>query len=399
MGAGAGRLRGWLRRRWAILVTGLLALVLVGLPLTALINGEGKSAEMPLMRVNPQPAQTRSVSIDFGIVTNPDTDWQAINRNLAQGGANAVALGAGRVEFTAFDWPAFPKAAAVPGTDHLAAAAAGLNIAPDGSHRSISLIVDAYMPEWIGEDPELACIEASGKPSRYRASLAELDHGQVGDRLVAYVAALGERYNPAAVEVTELFLDSCSFGADDLALFRTMTGNTDWPRTKSGAIDGNAAVLGPWRSQVLSRLLVRMRAALDQTRGGAGREIGLVADVRVNWDDPAAGRPLSGQDYPTLLSSGATLQLWAYPGRADVAGKQVERLTAGLQAAGYDMSRFIVSVGLWQGPADTQPPGRISPQEMVDALRAAGTHGITAVNLTPYSLMTPEHWQALQTMR
>ena len=397
MSADSGGFRGWLSRRWAVLVTGFLALVLIGLPLTALINGEGNSAELPSMRVSPRPAQTRSMSIDFDIVTNPDTDWEAINRNLTQGGANAVALGAGRVEFTAFDWPAYPDAAAVPGTDHLAAAAAGLNTAPDGTHRAISLIVDTYVPQLIRDDPDIACVDANGKPSQYRASLAELDHGDVGDRLVEYVAELGERYDPTAVEITEMFLDGCSFGADDLALFRTMTGKRDWPRTTSGAIAVNAPILGTWRSKVAAGLLTRMRAALDEVPGGTG--IGLVDDVRVNWKDPAAGRPSSGQDYTILLTSGASLQLWAYPGRADVDASQVAELTAGLELAGYDMKRLIVSVGLWEGPADADPPGRLTPAEMVQAVRGAATHGIRAINLTPYSLMTPAHWKALKALR
>src|SRR4029078_738890 len=103
----------------------------------------------------------------------------------------------------------------------------------------------------------LAGVNENGKRSQYTASASQLLEGEVGDRLVAYVKALGERYDPNHVEVTELFLDDYTFGDDDLALFRRMTGEADWPRNANGSINTVAPVIGSWRSQVLAGLMDR----------------------------------------------------------------------------------------------------------------------------------------------
>ena len=149
-------------------------------------------------------------------------------------------LDAGRVEFTAFDWIGHEDAAAKPGTDHLAVAADAVRASADGEQRQVNLVVDALVPQEIQSDPKIAGVDAQGRRSRYVASASELQDGPIGDRLVEYVAALGERYDPNQVSVTELMFDGHTFGADDLALFKKMTGASDWPRTKTGAIDISA---------------------------------------------------------------------------------------------------------------------------------------------------------------
>lgn len=349
----------------------------------------------PAMRPVVAPDVVRSVSVDFGIVTDPDTDWAAIDRHLDAAGANGVDLNAGRVEFTAFDWPAHPEAAAEPGTDHLSRAARALHEAADGTPREIGLIVDAYVPEWIKADPSIAGVSADGRRSPYRASASQLATGEVGDRLVEYVTDLGERYDPSRIAVTELFLNYYSFGDDDLALYREMTGADDWPRDADGRIDDDAPELGAWRSEVLAGLLARMRAGLDGVRDGRGEQIELAMDVRVDWDDPAAGVPSSGQDYEILLRSADRLVVWAYVGPQDRTPADVAGLTGALEAAGYDMSRFTMSVGLWAGSADADPPRAIAPGLMAETVEAAGTHGVTDVNVTPLSHLSEAHWAAL----
>ena len=349
------------------------------------------------MRPTVVPDEERSVSVDFGIVTDPGTDWAAIDLHLDAAAANGVELNAGRVEFTAFDWPAHPETAAEPGTDHLSRAARALHESADGTTRQVGLIVDAYVPEWIKADPSVAGVSADGRRSPYQASASELAHGDVGDRLVEYVAALGERYDPSRVAVTELFLNQYSFGADDLELYREMTGADDWPRDADGEIDESATELGVWRSEVIADLLTRMRTALDGVRGGEGTQIELAMDVRVDWDDPAAGAPSSGHDYEILLGAADRLVVWAYVGPRDHSPAEVEGLTADLEGAGFDMSRFTMSVGLWAGSADADPPQVISPELMVETLGAAATHGVTDVNVTPLSHLSDAHWEALET--
>ena len=349
----------------------------------------------PTMRPAVAPEEERSVSVDFGIVTDPGTDWAAIDRHLDAAGANGVDLNAGRVEFTAFDWPAHPEVAAEPGSDHLSRAARALQTTADGTPREIGLIVDAYIPEWIKADPSIAGVSAHGTRSPYRASASELATGEVGDRLVEYVTDLGERYDPSRIAVTELFLNFYSFGDDDLALYREMTGADDWPRDADGQIDDDDPGLGTWRSEVLAGLLARMRAGLDGVRDGQGEQIELAMDVRVDWDDPAAGVPSSGHDYEILLRSADRLVVWAYVGSQDHTPADVEGVTGALEAAGFDMSRFTMSVGLWAGSADADPPRAIDPALMGETVEAAATHGVTAVNVTPLSHLSDAHWAVL----
>jgi len=348
---------------------------------------------IPVMRVEPPPEDVRSVSVDFGVVVDPETDWSTIDQHLDAAGVNTVELNAGRVEFTAFDWAAHPGAAAEQGTDHLATAARALARTSDGARREFGLIVDAYVPRWLEEDPSLAGRAPNGEAATYQASASALATGEVGDRLVAYVVALGERYEPAQISVTELFLDHYTFGDDDLALYREMTGAEDWPRDESGAVVEDAPELGSWRSDVLAGLLARMRAGLDEIGGGEGARIELSMEVRVSWDDLARGVPSSGHDYGTLLTAVDRLTVWAYfqPSGRDVS--DVEALTAALAGAGYDMSRITVSVGLWAGSSAST--ARIAPEIMSEAVSLAATNGVRAVNVTPLSFMTDEYWTAL----
>lgn len=345
------------------------------------------------MRTAVPPEDVRSVSIDFGTVVDPGTDWSSIDRHLDRAGVNAVELNAGRVEFTAFDWDDHPEAAAEPGTDHLALAARALARGPDGARRNFGLIVDAYVPRWLEQDPSLAGRSSDGEAAEYQASASALARGEVGDRLVDYVVALGRRYEPAQISVTELFLNRFAFGDDDLALYREMTGAEDWPRDESGAVEEDAPELGAWRSDVLAGLLSRMRTGLDEVQRGDTARIALSMEVRVDWDELARGVPSSGHDYERLLSAVDRLTVWAYfrPSGRDVSS--VEALTAALAGAGFDMSRITISVGLWAGSSGST--ARITPEDMARAVTLAATNGVRAVNVTPLSFMTDEYWSAL----
>src|SRR5690606_17145851 len=219
----------------------------------------------------------------------------------------------------------------------------------DGARRDVGLIVDAYVPRWLEQDPSLAGRSPDGQPAEYQASASALAKGPVGDRLVDYVVELRRRYEPAQISVTELFLDRYTFGDDDLALYREMTGAQDWPRDESGGVEEDAPALGSWRSDVLAGLLTRMRTGLDEVQRGDTARVALSMEVRVDWDDLARGVPSSGHDYEVLLTAVDRLTVWAYfqPSGRDVSS--VEALTAALAGAGFDMSRITVSVGLWAG--------------------------------------------------
>jgi hypothetical protein len=353
------------------------------------------SASIPPMRPASPPAIERSVRIDFGEVVSKRTDWKQVAAQLDEAHANTVDLDAGRVEFTAFDWSGHEDAAAEPGTDHIAVAANAVHASADGEQRQVNLIVDALVPKEIRADPKIAGVDAQGHRSQYVPSASELYDGPVGDQLVQYVTALGERYDPNQLSVTELMFDGHTFGADDLALFKKMTGASDWPRTRTGAIDTIAPQLGAWRAQVLATLLTRMRAALDKVNDGTGHKIRLGFDARVNWDDPAAGRPEDGAEYKTLLTAADRLVLWAYFGTVDRSPAAIRRLTAALADAGVDTRRTTVSVGLWQGDENAVPQRAIPPAQLAVAVRAAPTNGVRSVQVTPLRLLNEPLWRVL----
>jgi hypothetical protein len=347
------------------------------------------------MRPEQPYVEARSVRVDFEDIIDVDTDWEQLATYLDAAGINTVDLDAGRVEFTAFDWPGHREAAAKPGTDHVAVGANAVHQAANGGQRQVNLVVDALVPDWISSDPSIAGVDAEGQSSQYVASASQLTEGEVGDLLVEFVTTLGERYDPNQISVTDLIFDGHTFGDDDLLLYRDMTGASDWPRLAGGAIEETSPELALWRSQVLADLLGRMRAALDDVNDGTGERIRLAFDARVNWESPPDGRPEDGGDYEVLLQAADHLILWAYPGTVGRPAADIESLIAGLEQAGLDMTRITVSVGLWEGDENAIPQRAITPEELGVAVSSAETHGVTSVGVNPVRLMSDDHWSAL----
>jgi hypothetical protein len=138
-----------------------------------------------------------------------------------------------------------------------------------------------------------------------------------------------------------------------------------------------------------------MRAALDKVNDGTGKKIRLAFDVRVNWDDPAAGRPEDGAEYKKLLTAADGLVLWAYFGEADRPPAEIRTLTAGLADAGIDTRRLTVSVGLWEGDQNDVPQRAISPAELAVAVRATPTNGVRSTEIVPMRLLDDPLWKVL----
>jgi len=332
-----------------------------------------------------------SVSLGLEDIADPDQDWDAVQQHLEQAHVNAVSLAAGRVEWTAFDWDAHPDVAAEPGRDHLARAIAETAAGPDDQPRLVDLQIDALIPRWIENDPSVAGVRPDGTRSVYTPSASALHDGAVGERILELVAELARRYQPDQITLTELKFDQETFGDDDAALYRTMTGEQDWPRDADGEIRPYAPEIGAWRSQVLSDFLGRAAAVLDDVGSETGKRPRLGMDALIDWEEPSAGDVNAGLSYTRLAEHADVLVLWVYLGLSERSPEEIEEFTAALTGAGLP-SDVVLSVGLWDEDSST---GSISPELMANAVRASSTHGITAVNVTPYSRMTPEHWTAL----
>ena len=332
------------------------------------------------------------LAIGFGydsMVERAD-DLDAMAVQVDQLDPAAVSIVAGRTDWTAFPWEGHRDSWSQPVVDHgcdfVARAQDALGTRPDGSRRPRILVVDALVTGWIVRDPAIAGVDAEGTRAESFASMAQLESGEVGDRIVELVGDVAAKYQPDAVSLTELFADRYTFGEEDLASFQAWSGESDWPRTASGAIDDSALQVHEWRSHVIAGLVARAREAA--ARSG----VPLLMEVRVKWSDPTAGRPDSGQDYPQLMDAADQLVSWDYfalGGRApDSVGEAVR--------AREDRwpGRWISSVGLWGQGGTTA-----GPEEVAAAVESAWDGGSELVWVTPESHFTPAHWEALKGLR
>lgn len=302
--------------------------------------------------------------------------------------ATDVSIVAGRIDWTAFPWAGREDSwsSAVEdagGADLVGDAIAALGTAADGTARSVVLVVDVLAPGRLADEPALAGTSVTGERSEEFPSLAALTAGPVADDLVALVEEIARRYAPAAVSLTELFVDDTTWGDDDLADFRATTGADDWPRTGDGAIDVADEAVVTWRCEAIARLVGRCREA------AAAHGVEVWTEVRSPEGDASGDRRDSGQDYGLLAEAADRIVVWDYFGIAD---EGVPPPTAELARALADRfgDRAILSVGLWDSDDDA-----IRPRELADAVRDAADGGADAVWVTPASLMTDAHWRDL----
>lgn len=326
----------------------------------------------------------RAVGFGFEDVAAEDPQWDRVVQRLERAGATAVTLGAGRVDWPAFPWDAHPgEGPSAVSQDERDLLAEALDVLRGGEQvPEVTLTIDALVPRMIAEDPSLAGVGPGGGVSEEFAGVAALADGAVGDRIVEFARTLCERYRPERIALTELMFDDRTFGEDDLESFREHTGRDDWPRRDDGEIDAQAEVLGQWRSAGIARLLERVRAVVDD------HGVQLEIDVRAAWEDPEAGRAMSGHDYDLLLEHAHRIAVWNYFALSDQPPEAGARIARSLQRR--HPGRFTMSTGLWARG------GTVPAQDMAESLRAAAEAGAPAVAVTPASMMADEHWAALE---
>lgn len=334
----------------------------------------------------PRPStSSRGVNFGFESVVDGSTrsaDWGEVVPLLDATHATAVSLVVGRPDWVAFPWAAHPDAESTrvreSGTDYIRAA---LDALPD--HLEVTLTIDALAPRLLEEDRDLAGVTVDGEHSESFASVAALDGGAVGDRIVELARHIAGTYRPDRVSLTELMFDDATFGDADLRHFREHTGRTDWPR-RGGEIDTGADIIAEWRSAALANLLGRVVEAVS------GEGVSVDMDVRAPQDDPTSDRSLSGHDYELLLDTVDRLVVWNYPGlsRAEDAVDFSAEFTREL--LGRHPGRIVISTGLW-----ARNGGELSARELERALDAVTAAGATAVSVTPASMLSDAHWDVL----
>lgn len=330
--------------------------------------------------------ERHSVSLGYETVINLSLDWTAIRNQLDTAGTNTVYLSAGRAEWVTFDWPAHPELVAGTGKKYLDKAIAATKPA-DGSERNVALMIDAFIPEWIKKTPSLAGVRINGTRNTYTPSVSAVLNGPVGDRYVELAVELTRRYHPYMVTFTELLFDA-TFGADDFALFKQMTGRADWPRTSTGSIDTSfSSPISQWRSDAMAQFLARVRAEMN----AVDPEVKLGMDVSTHWNKISADRQDVGHSYRTLAPSVDRLIIWAYFGMTSRDPRFLAQKTDWINKLVLPVP-VTMSVGLWAGEDESETLG---VEDMAYGVLASETHGVTSINVTPYSRLTSGHWSAL----
>jgi hypothetical protein len=209
----------------------------------------------------------------------------------------------------------------------------------------------------------------------------ELVEGEASRRLLEMIDHVARTYPVDSVDITELYYRDEGYGDDDLRSYRTSTGRDDWPRTADGAVDTADPSIGRWRSEMLSRLVMRAAEVVHAQR----KE--LLVDARVSWSDLARESLENGQCYRMLLAHADRLVVWNYFGLDRVPVAETEPLARYLHQLAP--GRFVMGVGLWSSA------GTLPATELADALAGQERAGVAAQWVIPQSLMQDPHWRVL----
>lgn len=246
---------------------------------------------------------TRAIGIGWEDTSNAARrNWSEIARTAVTRGYNTIDLAAGRPEWTLFQWPVHPEWVSLePQENPLRDVIATLRA---NGIEKIYLTLDMMVSTSLAKFPEWKAISRDGT-IRNMPSPAALTRSPIRDMLAGAVAQVATQFGDIidGIIITELFWDSGSFSDNDLLLYRSDTGATDWPRSDDGALQ-ETPEYQEWLTTKMANFIAHCRSL---TAG-----IPLVMDVRVNWNQPLAGRPDSGHDYAKLLRVADEIQPWVY---------------------------------------------------------------------------------------
>ena len=305
---------------------------------------------------------TRAIGIGWEDTSNAARrNWSEIARAAVTRGYNTIDLAAGRPEWTLFQWPAHPEWVSLePQENHLRDVIATLRA---NGIEKIYLTLDMMVSTSLAKFPEWKAISRDGT-IRNMPSPAALTRSPIRDMLAGAVAQVAAQFGDIidGIIITELFWDSGSFSDNDLLLYRSDTGATDWPRSEDGALQ-ETPEYREWLTTKMADFIAHCRSL---TAG-----VPLVMDVRVNWNQPLAGRPDSGHDYAKLLRVADEIQPWVYYDTGEESKAIVLVYVLNKQWPG----RVRPALGLWSA----------TPASVGKAL--AGLATAHRVQVTPYSKM------------
>lgn len=311
--------------------------------------------------------------------------------------ASGVSISVGRADWNAFAWPGHeenwaPLVSKDPkNIDPVQTAITALarpaesEIHQASTERELTLVVDAFTPRIVAENPSEVGFFADGTPSEHFTSAYGLLQGESGKALVSYCEAVAKRYQPDCLAITEL-IGEAFFSEIDEEIFTSMSGLSAFPRRAGKIITDDPNVL-KWQSEVIAQVVANCAEAA---------QVPIEVDVRVNWDQPGQDRLDSGHSYALLLKNNHRLMLWAYAQTAGKSPSLIEKLELNLASrfSRAELEQISISLGLWG-----QSQGTIQPRDLIENIRySLANNQINRILITPISLMNEDHWGELNSL-
>jgi hypothetical protein len=325
--------------------------------------------------------------VDFPDFTSSRGHVDAWEQQMKAAGINFVSLGAGRVEWTYFEWAGHEANWSYPVRDN------GIDYLAQDSQRfgqwaHVDAVVDVLSPNYIQAHPGSAAIRVNGVPSPDLVSTTELTTGEYGRQLLSMIEYIAANYPVDSISLTELFYHIDGYGPDDKVLYLAYSGRTDWPRNSDGTIAVNDKSIGDWRTHALDVYLDRIVAICHQYGKQFYLDVGLTLDYGYNVDSLNHITNEHGTNYRVVLEHTDKIVVWGYFSLDQFPPEFLLDVAQFLNQFGRD--RVILSIGLW---------GRNGPVVGADELRrgilASQAGGMPNLWITPGSLMTTAHWQVL----
>ncbi|MCA1307251.1 hypothetical protein LC082_10105 [Microbacterium esteraromaticum] len=329
-------------------------------------------------------------AVNFGVedlVDERPGHLEALAARLDQVGANTVSISVGRLDWIEFPWAGNERNQSSDvietGRDYVGEAVNAFRCAADGTRRTVVLGIDTLFGRDIQRGTVPAGQTVGGWASDLFTGLSAWKSDELSGRLTALAEELAVRYQPDAINITELFFDTTVYGPADLADFQGVSGLSEWPRRNDGGVDAHHPAVSAWKTDALVGVLAGLERVLTP------HGVDLTADVRGPLDLQTPTRNDIGQGYPEMLAHVARLNIWDFPG--------VNQRIGVLDADDYASVLFTpapddysLEIGLWLGA------GAIGADVLRRELSSASDLGIRSVSVTPASLMTDAHWNVLQ---
>jgi hypothetical protein len=305
-----------------------------------------------------------------------------LEQKIQNAGMNMVSLTAGRVDWTFFMWAGHLNdwSSDVKNT--------GIDFLSDDSSRfgswaQVDAAVDALSPIYIKQNPQAAAISWDGKASTQLVSTMQVVQGQYGQLLLQMIQYIAANYPVDSISINEMFYHLDGYGPDDKAAFTAYTGQKDWPRTSSRAIDINNPIIENWRTYELNIFLSQVHAICHSY----GKQ--FYFDVPVSLD--ATGIPNSdyGVQLDKLFTNVDKIIIWGYFDLDSLAPENLQNTASILKQ--YGSERTIFLIGLWNKQLQA-----VSADKLQRAITAVQQGGLTNIWITPASLMSDSHWSAIE---